>query len=216
MRVEYTQIVFILMPTNLISFCFVKYKYFIVIDMYFKKAFVIILLFFAGHNIVLAQIYNGNGNVDFISVAPQETIKASSDKLRGLLDLDNQTFAFVLLVKSFDGFNSPLQQEHFNEHYLETKKFPKTEFSGKMIGMEECIAPCKKTIYAKGILKLHGITRVITIPVSIDWKDDIINASADFKVPLYNFDITVPRILESKIAPEISVHVSVSFSETDV
>jgi len=189
--------------------------YFIFVNMNINKVFVIILLFFVGHKIVLAQIYNGNGTVDFISVAPLETIKASSNKLRGLLDLENQTFAFVLSVQSFDGFNSPLQKEHFNEHYLETKKYPKTEFSGMMIGMDECIEPCKKTIYAKGKLKLHGITRVITIPVSIERKDDIINASAVFKVPLYNFEITVPRILESKIAPEISVYVKLIFTETD-
>ncbi|MGQ1785286.1 MULTISPECIES: YceI family protein [unclassified Saccharicrinis] len=183
--------------------------------MYLNKVFVIILLFFAGHKIAQAQIYNGTGTVDFFSVAPLETIKASSDQLRGLLNLENQTFAFVLSVQSFEGFNSPLQKEHFNEHYLETKKYPKTEFSGKMIGMDECGEPCKKTIYAKGKLKLHGITRVITVPVSIERKDGIINATADFKVLLYNFDITVPRILESKIAPEISVRVNLVFTETD-
>jgi hypothetical protein len=183
--------------------------------MYFNKVFVIIIILFAGHKIVLAQMYSGNGTVDFISDAPQETIKASSNKLRGLLDLENQTFAFVLPVQSFEGFNSPLQKEHFNEHYLETKTYSKAEFSGTMIGMDECIVPCKKTIYAKGKLKLHGITRVITVPVSIDWNNDKIDASANFNVPLYNFDITVPRILESKIAPEISVYVKLVFTETD-
>lgn len=183
--------------------------------MYFNKTFIIILLFLVGPKIVLAQIYTGNGTVDFVSVAPLETIKASSDKLRGLLDLENQTFAFVLSVQSFGGFNSPIQQEHFNEQFLETKKYPKTEFSGKMIGMDECIEPCKKTIYAKGKLKVHGITRVITIPVAVERKEGIINASADFKVPLYNFEITIPRILESKIAPEISVHVKLVFTKTD-
>lgn len=182
--------------------------------MYLNKAFVIILLFFVGPKLGLTQIYKGNGTVDFISVAPLETIKASSDKLRGLLDLENQTFAFVISVKSFEGFNSPLQQEHFNERYLETKKYPKTEFTGMMIGMDECIEPCKKTIYAKGKIMLHGITQVITIPVFIEWKDNIINASADFKVPLYNFDIILPKILESKIASEISVHVEVVFTES--
>ena len=183
--------------------------------MYYKKVLVIILLFFVGHKIVLAQIYNGNGTVDFISVAPLETIKASSDKLRGLLDIENQTFAFVLPVHSFEGFNSPLQQEHFNERYLETEKYPRTEFSGKMIGMDDCIPPCKITIYAKGKLELHGITRVRTIPVTIEWKDDVINASADFKVPLYDFNITLPKLLESKIANEIAVHVMVAFTEKD-
>jgi len=185
------------------------------VHMYFNKAILVILLFFVAHKIVLTQNLSGNGKVDFISVAPQETIKASSDKLRGLLDLENQTFAFVLPVQSFIGFNSPLQKEHFNEHYLETKIYPKTEFSGKMIGMDDCIKPCKKTIYAKGKLKLHGIVKVITIPVSIEWKDDIFFATADFKVPLNDFNITVPRILESKIAPEISVHVEITFTETN-
>ena len=81
--------------------------------------------------------------------------------------------------------------------------------------MDDCIPPCKITIYAKGKLELHGITRVRTIPVSIEWKDDVINASADFKVPLYDFNITLPKLLESKIATEIAVHVMVAFTEKD-
>lgn len=183
--------------------------------MYFNKTFLLLLLLVIAHKFAFAQVYAGKGSVDFISVAPLETIEASSDKLKGLLDLENQTFAFVLPVQSFEGFNSPLQQEHFNERYLETKKYPRIEFSGKMIGMEDCVPPCKKIIYAKGKLNLHGVTRVRTIPVSIERLDKIINATADFKVPLYDFNITLPKLLESKIATEIAVHVEVVFNEKD-
>jgi len=183
--------------------------------MHLNRAIVLILLFLVGHKIALAQIFNGSGSVDFVSVAPQETIKASSDNLKGLIDLENQTFAFVLSVQSFEGFNSPLQKEHFNEHYLETKKYPNAEFSGKIIGMDDCKGPCKKTAYAKGKLKIHGITRVITIPVFVERKDELISATADFKVALHSFDITVPRILESKIALEIAIHVNAVFSISD-
>ena len=180
-----------------------------------NKAVLALLVFLIGHNLALAQIYNGTGTVSFVSVAPLETIKASSDKLKGLLDLDNHTFAFVLPVQSFEGFNSPLQQEHFNERYLESKKYPKSEFSGKMIGMKNCSEPCKQIIYAKGKLNLHGVTRVRTIRVIIEQKDNKTTASADFKVPLYDFEITLPKLLESKIATDISVQVKVVFTEKD-
>lgn len=74
-----------------------------------------------------------NGKVEFVSEAPLEIIKASSSALKGAIDLDKQTFVFVLENQTFTGFNSALQQEHFYENYMETAKYPKTTFTGRII-----------------------------------------------------------------------------------
>src|SRR5438128_363339 len=81
-----------------------------------------------------AKIYEvTDGIVRFHSDAPQELIRAESGKLRGALDPEKKAFAFRIYMSSFQGFNSPLQREHFNENYMETPKYPEAQFQGKII-----------------------------------------------------------------------------------
>src|SRR5690348_17979072 len=73
------------------------------------------------------------GEISFTSNAELELIKASSDKVQGLIDPSSNQFAFTVDIRSFQGFNSQLQREHFNEKYMESDKYPKATFSGKII-----------------------------------------------------------------------------------
>jgi polyisoprenoid-binding protein YceI len=157
------------------------------------------------------NLYNGSGTIRFISNAPLETIRASSDELTGILAFEKNSFAFSFPVKSFDGFNSPLQKEHFNEHYLETAKYPKATFTGKIIGLDECDIDCETKVYAKGKLDIHGITNIVTIPVQFKKQGNSIDGSATFRVSLSDYAINIPKILEAKIAPVIDVTVEVQF-----
>src|SRR5205809_7976282 len=80
------------------------------------------------------QIYNlTKGTIAFRSEAPLEVIKASSNELRGIIETQKKQFAFSIKLKSFKGFNSGLQKEHFNENYLESDKYPDATFVGKII-----------------------------------------------------------------------------------
>lgn len=163
------------------------------------------------------EIYTGQGTVSFVSEAPLEIIKATSTELKGIIDLQNKTFAFTFQVNTFEGFNSPLQKEHFNEHYLETALFPKSNFIGNIIGWDDCKDNCTQSIYAKGKLSIHGITQVVNIPIEISFSpvDKTINAETDFSVELKDFDIHIPLILEAKIARTIQINVQVEFKKSD-
>lgn len=157
------------------------------------------------------SLYKGSGTISFVSDAPLETIKASSDELTGILAFEKNSFAFSFPVKSFDGFNSPLQKEHFNEHYLETAQYPKATFTGKIIGLDECDIECETKVFAKGKLEIHGITNIVTIPVQFKKQGERIEGEANFKVSLSDYEINIPKILEAKIAPIINVQVTVNF-----
>ncbi|MCB0733406.1 MAG: YceI family protein [Bacteroidetes bacterium] len=157
--------------------------------------------------------FSGTGTVDFISSAPLETIKAQSEQMKGIVDLAENTFAFTISVKSFEGFNSPLQKEHFNEYYLETEKFPKATFTGKLINADACLTDCKITVFAKGKLTIHGKTKVVTIPIHLERKGSVLNAQSSFDLAIADFDITTPKILESKIASVIQVAVDIDLKE---
>ena len=157
------------------------------------------------------NLYRGGGSVAFLSEAPLEVFKASSDRLNGVLNLDDHTFGFSFQVNTFKGFNSPLQRIHFNEHYLETEKYPKATFVGKLIGTADCNLNCEIIVYAKGDLTIHGITKFVTIPVNFKKGNNIITANTEFHLTLDDFEIAIPLILRSKIASVIKVSVDVSF-----
>lgn len=156
-------------------------------------------------------LYGGNGTISFVSNAPLETIKAASDKLSGIISYEQNNFAFSFPVKSFEGFNSPLQKEHFNEHYLETAQYPKSTFTGKIIGLDICGLDCEIQVFAKGKLEIHGITKIVTIPVEFRKIGNKIEAKSIFQLDLSDYNINIPKILEAKISPIIDVTVDVEF-----
>lgn len=71
-----------------------------------------------------SRLSTENGRISFKSDAPLELIEAASGELKGIIDPSRNAFAFSVNIQSFQGFNSPLQREHFNENYMESKKIP--------------------------------------------------------------------------------------------
>lgn len=145
------------------------------------------------------------GAISFTSNAKLELINASSNKIKGLLDISTYQFAFVVQVQSFEGFNSELQRQHFNERYLESEKFYEATFAGKII---EQIDFTKNGVYevrAKGNLTIHGKKQPRIIKGTITVKDKSIQIDSEFSVPLADHDISIPQIVSQKIATEILV-----------
>lgn len=160
-----------------------------------------------------SQVYTTlDGQVSFISEAPLEIIKASSDQLQGVLDLDNKTFAFRIYIKSFNGFNSPLQKEHFYENYMEVSEFPLATFKGKIL---ENIEKDRSKYRAKGMLEIHGVSVERIVEISLEINEDAADFYATLAVPLVDHEINLPRIVYQKIAEEILVTVSGSLNKRE-
>lgn len=148
------------------------------------------------------------GSISFTSEAPKELISARSEDLAGVVNIDKKTFSFRIPISSFRGFNSPLQQEHFNENYMESRQFPEAAFSGKIMESVSFTVPGTYTARAKGRLTVHGFSAERLIPVTIEVKDpQRCRVTADFTVPLADHNIKVPRVVYEKLASEIKVHV---------
>jgi len=141
------------------------------------------------------------------SNAPLEIIKAESNNCQGILNLDNNEFAFRIFIKTFEGFNSPLQQEHFYENYMEVSDFPSASFSGKII--EEIVLPLESTtvMRAKGELLIHGVVKERIINVTLISDPDGLKFSSKFEVPLLDHNIEIPNIVKQKIADIIFISV---------
>ncbi len=148
-----------------------------------------------------------SGSISFRSDAPLELIRAQSTELRGKIDTDKKLFAFVIKMGSFNGFNSPMQKEHFNENYLESSKYPDASFSGKIIEDIDFLKSGTYTVRAKGILNVHGVGQERIIKCGLVVKNGQLNINAAFTVLLADHNITIPKVVHEKLASEIKVEV---------
>jgi hypothetical protein len=148
-----------------------------------------------------------NGDISFMSNAELELIKASSRQMQGLIDQLTNQFAFTVDIKTFKGFNSELQREHFNEKYLESETYPKGKFFGKIIESIDFTVDGNYEVRAKGELEIHGVKQTRIIKAKILTKNGSLKVQAHFTIPLSDHNIEVPSIVRQKIATEIEVDV---------
>ena len=155
-----------------------------------------------------------SGVLAFSSEAPLEIIKAESHALRGIINPANKSFAFSLNINSFQGFNSPIQQTHFIENYLEGKKYPYATFSGKLIEDIPFNTPGTYSVRAKGKLDIHGVSkeRIIRGTLVVK-KGGGGHIQTEFTIPVSDHGITIPKIVQQKIADEIQVRIELDFAE---
>ena len=157
--------------------------------------------------------YTNSGDVSFKSDAEQELIKATSNKLIGILDVNNGTFVFKVFIRTFTGFNSLMQQEHFNEKYLESEEFPEASFRGKIIEDIDLSISGIYEVRAKGILTIHGIEMERIIKCRTTVKKDVIFIKSNFSVLLSDHSIKIPKVVHEKIAGEISIEVNLELNK---
>jgi polyisoprenoid-binding protein YceI len=167
-----------------------------------------LLIFFLLPVFAYSQLYEvTSGKINFNSEAPLENIVAESSKLKGVMNITDNSFAFSVEIKTFEGFNSDLQREHFHENYLESDKFPKARFTGKLIDKFNPDLATQK-IRAKGQLEIHGVSKERIIEVTITKSDNTYHFTTKFNVALAEHGITIPRIVYQKISENISVTVN--------
>jgi len=158
---------------------------------------------------VKAQTYLfSNAQLQFVSEAPLETIQAWNKEVTGAIDLQQKTFVVQIKNTAFQGFNSPLQQEHFFENYLESHKYPRSVFKGKLIDVFDPNEPGTHEIRIKGILDIHGVQQERIVRVTVQVTPQGIRFNTQFTVQLADHQISIPRIVYQKISEEIKVQAS--------
>lgn len=151
-------------------------------------------------------------NVLFVSDAPLERIEATSSALKGVVDFSARTFAFSIPVRSFRGFNSVLQEEHFHENYVESEKYPVSTFTGKIIDEFNPDVPGKYSVRTKGNFTIRGVTKEKILKGVIEVKENLLILNVDFMILLDDYSIRIPRVVYQKIAPEIQVKLNAEMS----
>lgn len=171
-----------------------------------KKLIVLIVLMITG-NFLFAQKYmSKTGKVTFEASVPLfEDVFAQDDNNIVVLNADNGDIASVSVVKNFH-FKTKLMEEHFNESYAETAKFPKTTFSGKIINFDKSkltASPQKYTV--QGALTFHGVAKAYTSTATMYAKDGKIYMSGGFTVKAADHKVTIPKMVMKKVAETVNV-----------
>jgi len=172
-----------------------------------RKVFWICLLILPAS--VFSQTYiTRNGNIQFKSKTPLEDIYAENRQVYAVIDVPKKNLAFTCLVKGFL-FKKELMQQHFNENYVESDRYPKANFIGSYTGEVDTKKDGIYAVEVQGKLYLHGVTQQIVVPASIEVSNKKLIGTADFKLTPADFNIKIPSLVKDKIAKQIDVHVLV-------
>ncbi len=158
----------------------------------------------------MAQKYmTRTGKISFFSSTPLENIEAFNNEVASVLDAEKNSFVFQAPIKSFK-FEKSLMQEHFNENYMESNKYPKADYKGKITNADK-VNFSKDGSYdvtTEGKLTIHGVTKDVKIPGTVVVKGDDVTIKSVFNVKPKDYKINIPGLVEDKIAEEIEVTVN--------
>ena len=101
-------------------------------------------------------------------------------------------------------------QEHFNEKYMESDKFPKATFKGKLIGFDKSSSN-EQTASATGEMTIHGVTEKVDIPGTISRNGNKLLMKSTFIIKLADYKIEIPQLLWQNIAEQVEVKIEFSF-----
>jgi polyisoprenoid-binding protein YceI len=178
------------------------------------KISLILFLFLAISPVLSAQkLISKNARIYFYSYTPMENIEATNNQVASILDPATGSLQFSLLIKSFE-FKRALMQEHFNENYMESDKFPKAGFNGKISSFDKVNlkADGSYAVEVTGDLTLHGVTKAVTATGTIEVVKGVVSAKSKFTVIPQDYNIIIPDLVKEKIAKEITIEVSVTYN----
>jgi polyisoprenoid-binding protein YceI len=179
------------------------------------KIVLFIFISLSGFNAIgQTKYFTKTGYIKFFSATPIEDIKGENNLVGAVLAKETGALDFVVGMKSFQ-FEKGLMQEHFNENYVESEKYPKATFKGKVDNISE-IDFSKDGEYAvmvSGDLTIHGVTNKITQKGTISIKEGKINANSVFPIALADYKVEIPALVRKQISETVEVTVNLILEE---
>ena len=176
-----------------------------------KHIGLIILVWFginqAGQDIYVCK----NAVVTIYSKAPIEDIDARTDKGTSVFNAGTGELAFSVPIRTFK-FDKALMQEHFNENYMESEKFPQATFKGKIADKIDVTKDGTYPVNATGVFEAHGVKQSRTIAGKITVTGGTVSLSSEFMVACKDHKIDIPTLVFRNIAETIRVQVNATYS----
>ncbi len=181
-----------------------------------KRLSIALVLAFVTFGSVQAQKQmTRNGHVWFFSSTPVEDIEAHNYQTTSIINTETGDMAFIVLMRGFQ-FEKALMQEHFNEKYVESDKFPKATFQGKITNLADVNFTEDGTyqVTVAGSLTIHGVAQDVETSGTLTIADGKVTAKSTFRVTIAAHEIEIPGMVRDKIAEVVDAHVDISYEPT--
>lgn len=174
-----------------------------------KTLFALAVLLAASLPTYAQKYFTRDANIRFNSDTKMEKIAGVNKSGTCVLDAATGKTEWKVLIKGFI-FEKALMQEHFNENYLESDKYPSATFTGNLTNVADVKFSQNGTykVTVKGKMTIHGVTKEVEVPGTIKVNGDILEVSSAFKVACSDYNIAIPALVKDNIAKEIDVVVN--------
>ena len=159
-----------------------------------------------GTTAIFAQKYmTRTGKISFSATSPGsiEKIEGINNEVATILDAKSGALRFQVPIKSFK-FQRELMQEHFNEDYMESDKYPKSDFAGTITNLNDINFTKDGTYNAQvsGKLTIHNVTHDVNVPGAITVKGNTVMLKAKFTITLHDYNVEVAAAVADKVSKE--------------
>jgi hypothetical protein len=154
-----------------------------------------------------AQIYKGKDGgttISFFSKSPLEDIDATNKTCMPVFNTSSGDYQVRVTMTGFK-FPKALMQEHFNENYVESEKFPYAIFKGKINEKLDLTKDGEYKVTVTGKMELHGVTKDVTTDGLVTKKGNDIIVHSKFKIKIADYNIKVPSLYVQNIAEIVDV-----------
>ncbi|MDQ2793383.1 MAG: YceI family protein [Bacteroidota bacterium] len=156
---------------------------------------------------ILQRYATASGQATFFSSAPLEDIEALNSRVAAIFDLTSGQLAFSMLMRDFH-FKNSLMQEHFNENYAESERYPRARFTGKLVLLPtegQLRAEGPQPVYVQGFLTIHNVKRKVRVPRTMQLRGNELVVTSRFSVAPADYRIKIPALVRNNIAKSIDV-----------
>jgi len=188
--------------------CRIKHTY----KMKKHSSVLLFLLLFSVTLVAQKKLFTKTGLITFNSKTSIEKIQAVNNKVLAVLDVATNKIEFAVLIKGFE-FEKALMQEHFNENYLESDKFPKATFKGKFDDTNFTILAEENktvTVNISGNLTLHGVTKPVTAKALITTKNKTVSAASSLTILLSDYSIKIPAVNKNNVNNQVQININLA------
>ena len=169
-----------------------------------KKYFILLAFLFSVSIVNAQKLYLDRGKIEFYTETVVSDIEAVTEKFDAFIDLQTGIFEVKVNIQSFE-FEYETMQEHFNEDYLESERFPQATFKGKLLGDISGVKG-ESEVDASGEMNIHGVTREIKVKANISVKDGFTVVKCKFPLLFKDYNVDEPSILSKPIAKDVVVN----------
>lgn len=181
-----------------------------------SKILICLVLLFGVLQAPAQKYITKTGHIKFYSEAPLEKIEANNRQVNSALDAATGGFVFKVLMKSFE-FEKALMQEHFNENYVESDKFPNAQFIGKVTNIKD-VDFTRDGVYpatVEGKLTLHGVTKDLKESGTLEVKQGKVLGKSKFNLAVADYNISIPGNVVRNISKTLEITVEVTLEKAN-